>query len=191
MLAYVFWHRRKEEEVSREAYEERINRFHTAIRESHLNGFLGSVVARLSKAPWFNPPNSEGYEDWYILEGSEVLDRLNEIAVTDDRKYPHDDIAKYATDFRAGLYQLKSGTAESVSEPCAMWISKPRGTPYDSFYNDMDRHIPKERASLWRRQMTLGPTTEFCIMANSNLAIPQIYNPVAIERKIVTHLLTV
>ena len=179
MLAYVFWHRRKQ--ASREEYEKRLTKFHETLASSQLWGFRGSVVARIvGAAPWFSSSDSEEscYEDWYLLEGSEVLDRLNEAAVTDSRKDPHDSIASLATDTHGGLYQLKTGgslassaSSSSVSASFAHWVSKPAGRSYEVFYADIAKYLQSERTGLWRRQMTLGPTPEFCIMAEKKMDV--------------------
>ena len=123
VIAYVFWHRRKEE-VSQDVYESKISRFHRTLEDSHLLGFKGAAVARIDCAPWLNE-NSEAYEDWYLLDGSEVLDKLNDVAVTGGRRESHDEVAHLATDFRGGLYQLKMGPFAAVLGSYAMWLSKP------------------------------------------------------------------
>jgi hypothetical protein len=183
MLAYVFWHRRKEE-VPENEYEEKIIRYQRSINESKLAGFEGSVVLRIDKAPWFSK-NSEGYEDWYPVEGSEILDRLNDFAVTNGRKSPHDDLAHLATDFRGGLYQLRMGPLRSASGRYATWFSKPAGTAYEKFYDDIAGYVGTDGArTLWRRQMTLGPTPEFCIIGGE-VALPANYSPFNIQRQVV------
>jgi hypothetical protein len=128
LLAYTFWHRRNNE-VSENSYEEKLIGYHASLEQSGLQGFLGSTVCKLSKVPWL-PSDAEVYEDWYVLEGSEVIDKLNEVAVSGARKPGHDDIAKIAGDFRGGLYQLKIGPASNIRGKIAIWLSKPRGTTY-------------------------------------------------------------
>jgi hypothetical protein len=183
LLAYTFWHRRNNE-VSENSYEEKLIGYHASLEQSGLQGFLGSTVCKLSKVPWL-PSDAEVYEDWYVLEGSEVIDKLNEVAVSGARKPGHDDIAKIAGDFRGGLYQLKIGPASNIRGKIAIWLSKPRGTTYESFYDTISEKLDAAKGSLWRRQMVLGPTSEFCITTSESLAVPEAFKPLVILREIV------
>ena len=183
MLGNVFWHRRNET-APRDVYEEKLTRFHQVLDESHLAGFKGAVVARIAEAPWF-VENSEAYEEWYVLDGSNVIDELNEAAVSGARKEPHDQLARLAKDFRAGLYQLKMGPFTTVSGNTATWLSKPAGTTYQSFYSTLSEYLAVSKGSLWRRQMVLGPTTEFCVTAADRVDLPATFNPNAIRRNII------
>ena len=185
MIAYAFWHRKKPE-VERQDYENAISKFQESLREPELPGFAGSLVARLEEeAPWFNDKSPGGYEDWYLLDGSAVMDKLNEFAVGGARKKPHDDLANLATDFRGGLYQLRIGSPSSLLGSVSTWISKQRGYPYESFYDAMTEFVSAKDRSLWRRQMTLGPTPEFCLISEKRLDLPKVFNPIVIHRKIV------
>ena len=184
MLAYVFWHRRKPE-VQQQDYESAISSFQESLRIPSLPGFGGSIVARLGEAPWFNDKSPGGYEDWYLLDDSGIMDKLNEFAVNDARKKPHDDLAHMATDFRGGLYQLRMGSTSALFGNYATWISKPAGAQYESFYDGMAEFVARDDRSLWRRQMTLGPTPEFCIISERKLDLPSIFNPIVVQREIV------
>ena len=184
MLAYVFWHRRMSS-VQRDSYEEKLIRYHTILDKSGLSGFKGSLISRISGAPWM-PDDSEAYEEWYLIDGSRVLDDLNEVAVTGSRKEPHDDVAHLARDLRAGLYQLKIGEASSVSGNLITWVSKPSGTTYKRFYDEISSYLGDDKTSLWRRQMILGPTQEFCILSREDMkGVPSKFNPNPIKREFI------
>jgi len=183
MLAYVLWHRRNQA-APRDVYEEKLTRFHQVLDESHLAGFRGAVVARIAEAPWF-VENFETYEEWYVLDGSSVLDELNEIAVSGARKEPHDELARLANDFRAGLYQLKMGPFTTVSGNTATWLSKPAGTTYQSFYGSLSEPLTVSQGSLWRRQMVLGPTPQFCVTAPDGVDLSAHFSPIAMRRHII------
>lgn len=183
MLAYVFWHRMRED-CSKDIYENKIIKFQSTLAESHLVGFKGSVVARIDSAPWL-ASHSEAYEDWYLLDGSEVLDKLNDVAVSGSRKGPHNDVAHLATDFHGGLYQLRTGSEYSVSSEFALWLSKPAGSDYESFYRYISQNTASEKSSLWRRQMVLGPTPEFCMIGTKMPDLPSQFSPVHIHREII------
>lgn len=182
MLAYTFWHKRSSE-ISLDDYEKKLIRFHQVLEESGLAGFRGCVVTRIPNAPWL-APSSEAYEEWYVMDGSDVVDKLNDTAVSGARKGPHDEIAHIATDFRGGLYQPKIGSFSNVCGSSATWFSKPSSTTYQSFYDEISKHLTK-KGSLWRRQMVLGPTSEFCITTSDNLEIQTEFKPFVIPRKII------
>ena len=59
---------------------------------------------------------------------------------------------------RGWLASTPSSTAaQPVDMGRAVWFGKPAGTSYAEFYDQLASAIP-----LWRRQMVLGPTPEFC-----------------------------
>ena len=64
----------------------------------------------------------------------------------------------------AGVYALRRGAAQPVDMGRAVWFGKPAGTSYAEFYDQLG-----ERNSLWRRQMVLGPTPEFCSMDDDDV----------------------
>lgn len=182
MLAYVFWHRRKHE-FSRDEYEDKLKQFHVTLNRSNLEGFNGSLVARITGATWLRS-ESDAYEDWYLMKGSEVLDRLNETAVNGVRKEPHDDIARLATDFKGGLYQLKTGVHSSITNEFALWLSKPFSTSYEAFYKNVAQY-QTNGSVLWRRQMTLGPTPEFCLISPLRPVVPAELEPIPVSRQVI------
>jgi len=54
-------------------------------------------------------------------------------------------------------------------EPAAgavAWLAKPPGLSYPEF------HAALEPRSAWQRQMTLGPATEYCVLAAAPLPLP-------------------
>ena len=157
-------------------------KFQNALSKSALAGFRGSVVSRIDNATWL-PLGSESYEEWYLVDGSDILDPLNEVAVSNSRKEPHDDAAHMATDMRAGLYKLRLGEESSVDGRCITWLSKPKGTDYEQFYDQISKVMTNSESSLWRRQMVLGPTSEFCVITKDELSIntPE-FNPVLVKR---------
>jgi hypothetical protein len=155
VLAYVFWHR-PASGVDRDAYETRLAAFHAALAAAPPAGFRRSVALRVGGAPWLA---GEGYEDWYLLDGSATLDRLNEAAVSGSRRSPHDTVAGLAGEGSGGLYRNVAGT-EGLDEPTAQWFAKPAGTSYDAL---MDGFRDLTGSGVWQRQMTLGPTPEYCL----------------------------
>ena len=80
MLAYVFWHWRRPA-IDATTYETRLGRFHAALAAAPPPGFHASFALSLRGAPWANA-GGDGYEDWYLVEGSAALDPLNDAAVS-------------------------------------------------------------------------------------------------------------
>jgi hypothetical protein len=117
--------------------------------------------------PWCEGP---GYEDWYLLEGSAALDPLDEAAVSGARQLAHDAAASRAAWGTAGLYRLRLGAPrdEDLSQAC--WLAKPPGVRYPEFLERLAPSVEGAGAALWGRQMTLGPTPEFCLLARHELA---------------------
>ena len=71
----------------------------------------------------------------------------------------------------AGLYSLRMGQPDASPPFSAHWLSKPSGMSYPTFFESL-RPLCQEGATLWGRQMVLGPTPEFCLHARQRLALP-------------------
>jgi len=168
-LAYVFWHARQPQ-VARDEYERCHFEFHRILRANAPAGYRGSRVQRLSRAPWPSgaPEVPETYEDWYYLDDSAALDAINEAAVGGVRRAPHDRVALLAAAGIAGLYRLRAGRREARA-PRALWFSKPAGTSYPALLGQFAQRDSDE--ALWMRQMTLGPTPEFCLQTDAGLPV--------------------
>ena len=170
MLAYVFWHW-PAPEVEPRAYEQLLLSFHRALAEAPVPGFQSSATFRLEgQAPWLG--GAPAYADWYLLEGSAALDVLNEAAVSGARRGPHDVLAR-ATGAGAGsLFQLRTPEANVFGARCATWLAKPKGMPYDPFYQRLEPLCAQPGVSLWRRQMVLGPAPEFGVLSPAPIQLP-------------------
>jgi hypothetical protein len=81
-------------------------------------------------------------------------------------------VAKLAGTGAGALYGLRRGDPESVAQPCATWLSKPAGMPYAEFDERMAALLDAPGASLWQRQLVLGPTPEFCLISPTPLELP-------------------
>ncbi len=154
MLAYVFWHRPAAETDSA-LYERALAEFHRALAAAPPPGFQRSWAFQLAEVPWLGGP---GYEDWYLVDDFAALGELNEAAVSASRKAPHDAVARLAADGTAGVYRLVAGEP-NPGAPRAAWLSKPARKTYPAFLAE----IGALGTAAWQRQMTLGPTPEFCV----------------------------
>lgn len=168
MLAYVFWHWPRPGVPAAE-YEALQRRFHAALKEAPSAGFMGSRSVSIEGAAWAG--GGRAYEDWYLLEGSAGLDPLNAAAVTASRQAPHDAAAAAAEGGTAGLYSLRLGVQRSAPWT-ATWFAKPDGMNYGALYTLLGDLVEREDGALWCRQMTLGPTPEFCLHTSGAVRLP-------------------
>lgn len=183
MIAYVFWHQ-KREHVRADEYEQALMDFQAMLLKAEVPGYLGGVVSKIEGAHWM-PSEKGGYEDWYFLSGSEVLDRLNRMAVSGDRKDPHSAATKMAVNMHAGLYQLWQSDAHFTDSEWSAWFSRPPSMTYEEMYEEICRYLPHCAGDLWRRQMVLGPTPEYCLMSTSRADMSEFFKPIIVKRKTV------
>ena len=174
MLAYVFWHW-PQPSIDRDTYEDHVREFQQTLAANKSVGFQQSVVFCIRGASWLNT-SDDAYEEWYLLDDSAAMDRLNEAAVSGACEEPHNRVAREAADGTGGLYRLREGVERLDRAKFAIWLSKPAGVTYKTFYSDMQSLTSQPGVALWGRQMTLGPTTEFCIHSQSPIQLPQGYS---------------
>lgn len=168
MLAYVFWHW-PQSEVDAETYVDHLVAFHRTLNANKPDGFHGSRVFRINGVSWLDT-KGDAYEDWYLLDDSAALDRINDAAISGPCEAPHTLVAREAAGGTAGLYRVKTG--DIFAEPrFALWLSKPEAVSYTDFYQILRPVLAG--AALWQRQMTLGPTTEFLIHSATPVQLPE------------------
>ena len=182
MLAYVFWHW-PQSAIDRGAYEDHLREFQQTLAANKSSGFQQSIVFRIRGASWLST-SDEVYEEWYLLDDSAAMDRLNEAAVSGACEEPHNRVAREAADGTGGLYRLREGVENLDQAKFAIWLSKPAGVSYKTFFADMQSLTAQPGVALWGRQMTLGPTTEFCIHSQTQIELPPGYSghSISLER---------
>ncbi len=178
MLAYVFWHWPLPTIPARD-YTDHLSAFHQSLRANAFPSFHSSHVFQLKNAPW-GPPNRPCYEDWYLVENFAALETLNKTAVTAANKAPHDQAARYAADGKAGVYQLYAGVADPANAHVACWFAKPAGMAYTAFFSLVYPLVAENGGALWQRQMTLGPTPEFCWWVPVPPSLPDIFTGITL-----------
>src|ERR1700741_5408178 len=169
MLAYVFWHW-AQPDIDRDVYVDHLREFQRTLAVNKSIGFQESVVFRIRGASWLNT-SDEAYEEWYFLDDSAAMDRLNDAAVSGACEEPHNRVAREAADGTGGLYRLRHGVEKLDRAKVGLWLSNPAGVSYKNFYPDLESLTSQSGVALWGRQMTLGPTTEFCIRSETPIQL--------------------
>jgi len=170
MLAYVFWHWRRED-VPLERYRGLIRDFHASLARRGPSGFLESIAYAIPGAEWIRGA-LPAFEDWYLLEGSAALDPLDRGAVSTPHQAPHDTIAGAVAGGTGGLYRLRQGTPLGPEARVGRWCSKPDGMSYPELFALLAPAC-EAGAALWCRQMVLGPALEFCLHSRELSPLPE------------------
>ena len=179
MLAYVFWHW-PQSNVDRDSYVNHVIDFHNTLAANKPPGFHHSFVFRFRGASWLNT-TGEAYEEWYLLDTSAAMDPLNDAAVSGVCEEPHNRVAREAADGTGGLYRLRAGLGQLSETRHALWLSKPAGVSYKDFYSTLEPLTSQPGVAVWGRQMTLGPTTEFCIHSSNQIELPPGYSSLQLQ----------
>jgi hypothetical protein len=180
MLAYVFWHAVPDNFATAD-YEKNLLHFGDALANAKIPGLLGNASYAIGQTPWLGEP---GYEDWTWLEGSWALDPLNERAVSGAMEQPHNVIARMSKHGGFGaLYYLVAGEHKVPADSKVFWLSRPRGINWRDIMPTITKSANSE-AVVWRRQMVLGPSTEFAVIGPPTLAltVPDGWQSLEIDR---------
>jgi hypothetical protein len=154
-------------------------------------GMCGSASFRVPSIPWLS--GAPGYEDWYLLEDFTALGVLNEAAVGHGHRTPHDDAARRFGGGAGGLYALVEGDrsdALTAAGALAVWVARPPGSERRPLGDLLGDGMDPQRASLWRRQLLLGPAPEFCLLAGEASAgvaptrLPDGWSATTLEREV-------
>lgn len=123
----------------------------------------------MDRSPWGEPAGPL-YEDWYRVGGFAELEALNQGAVAAARRASHDAVAGLAAGGTGGIYRLAAG--EPVPRVThAYWFGKPAGMGYGELREAL-APLAADGASVWMRQMVLGPAPEFCVRAEGRVELP-------------------
>lgn len=168
VLAYLFWHT-LQTGVAREEYESGLTSFHRELAKTAPQGFLASAAYRVGPTPWLD--GQAGYEDWYLIEGSWALDILNQAAVAGAMEAQHATVAGQMATGMGGLYRLIAGDPVRAEQSAVAWLSRPRGIQYEPVLTKLRSQLRVE-ASVWRRQMVMGPAPEFALIDGAGFDPP-------------------
>lgn len=162
MLAYVFWHQ-PGQGVEQEAYEHAAERFHRSLAHTPPAGLRGSAFYRVKELPWLD--GQAGYEDWYLLDDFSAVGVLNEAAVAHGHRSAHDEVARRFGAGAGGIYGLLEGNPDLSSALVVVWVSRPPGSKRGALGELLGDGMDPVCASVWRRQLVLGPAPEYCVLA--------------------------
>ena len=158
-LAYVFSHRPRAG-VGRARYERTLLGFLDVLARTPTPGFLGSAAFRLPRAAWGTHPDRPLYVDWYVFSGFADLDPVREVAYRPPWIEAHRAIAALFGEGWGSIYATR-GRAGPPSAPATVaWFSAPAGRGGALLRRWRDEGPPN--GVLWRRQLALGPSPEYC-----------------------------
>jgi hypothetical protein len=121
---------------------------------------------------------------------------LNEAAVGHGHRSAHEQAARAFGDGAGGLYGLlegePDGAARATASP-AVWVGRSPESPHRALGDLLGDGIDPRRASLWQRQLMLGPAPEFCLLAGeppagvASTRLPAGWSATAIARDVLWH----
>jgi len=183
LFAYVFWHWPRPE-ISRDSYETKLTAFLHALSSEEPAGLVEALSFRVEALPWF-PQRGNLYEDWYIVDNFAAIATLNETAIGGGARGPHDSIAKDYMKGAGAIFKSIKGDIRVRDARLAIWIEKGIGQPYQSYYDEVAKSVGDRKADLWRRQMVLGPSPQFCIHSEEVLEIPASLHPISSKLEVI------
>lgn len=180
MLAYVLWHR-PATGVDGAEYELAQGAFHHALEAEPWPGLRAARAYRAAAFPWLS---GTAYEDWYLLEGYGELGAFAQQPMSDGHRAAHDAAAHGYGSGAGALYALLEGdpaTATNGDAGFASWLTRPRGAPPPALA-ELAGEGPG--ASLWRRELVLGPAPEYCLLSPRQPAVvPQAWTSTTVLRE--------
>ncbi|MCI4365751.1 MAG: hypothetical protein L3K10_06815 [Thermoplasmata archaeon] len=179
-LAYVFFHRPKRSVGARE-YVRALVRFHRGLAVAHPDGFQESAAFSCSRAPWKETRPGPIYLDWYVVDGFPALDPLREVAYRPPWVGMHRAIARRADVGWGAVYSARSEARAPKRTERLRWFSSTEATVA---WLDSRAREPVSEGTLWRRQLALGPSPEFCWA--SEVPTPSSLRRAMVESKMVT-----
>ncbi len=183
-LAYVFWHWPRLG-ASAAAYEGKLRSFQSALRAARPDLVADLLSYRVGPLPW-GPKDRQLYEDWYLVEDFAALGSLNDAAVAGGIKDLHDSVAADYLKGAGGVFKRMLGSLSLGEAGYATWIEKVVGTPYKSYYDEVAELLGNGESDLWRRQMVLGPSPQFCVHSVKPVSFPERFRPFSAKVKALT-----
>ena len=175
----MFWHS-PVAGAPTESFEAKLASFHDSLNACKPDGFVEALSFRVAGLPWGHGQDLV-YEDWYVVEDFAALGTLNDAAVSGPTRGPHDAVAKDFMEGSGGVFKLISGSLDLHQARFAAWIGKKIGPSYDSYYEDVSHVVGESNTDLWRRQMVLGPSPQFCVHSVNPVSFPEEFRPLTVR----------
>ncbi len=182
-IAYVFWHWPRPG-TPLPLFEAELASFHGALNAARPRGFIEALSFRTSGLPWA-AGQAVVYEDWYLVEDFTGLGVLNDAAVSGDVRAAHDAVAGDFMKGSGGVFKSVSGDLDLRQARFATWVEKRVGPSYRSYYEEVAKVVGMSRTDLWRRQMVLGPSPQFCVHSVDAVPFPESFRPHTAELALV------
>ena len=174
-LAYVFWHWPRPG-VTVGVYKRKLGSFQSSLRAGRPDLVADLLSYRVDSLPW-GPRASPLFEDWYLVEDFSALGSLNDAAVAGSTKRFHDSVAGDYLKGAGGVFERVLGSIPLREARYATWIEKTVGIPYQSYYEEVKELLGETKSDLWRRQMVLGPSPQYCVHSIEPLNFPENFRP--------------
>lgn len=168
VIAYVFWYTR-ESGIEPADFEQGLAAFHEGLTARVPAGFLSSTSSFYGRLPWID--GQDVYEDWYLVDDFASLGELNRDAAAGRHRAAHNAVAAYSGQGVGGLYGLEAG-GTGAGGAHAYWFDRPQGTRTPVFLDQVRSLAERHGATLWRRQLSLGPAKEYCLRSSTVLQLP-------------------
>jgi hypothetical protein len=105
------------------------------------------------------------YVDWYVLSSFADLGPIREVAYRSPWVDAHRAAARLWGSGGAALYSTPHRTGPPAPTGRVAWFSAPSGRGRALL--DRWRRDGPPRGTLWRRQLSLGPSPEYCYLGNA------------------------
>ena len=182
MLAIVFWNTPRHG-AGAACYRDALREFHAALARSRPKGFRFSATFAAPAVPWFEP-DTEIYEDWYVLSNFAAVDSLDEAVLHAHGREPHRYLMRHTGSATGAVFGLTNGGARLQNLTTAHWFFKPRDVSAEDLAAMVTAQIPAGRFSYWTRALALGPAGD-CLLSSEPIELPEQFDCVTVQRRLV------
>ncbi len=106
---------------------------------------------------------------------------LNDAAISGTAREPHDSVARDYMKGAGGVFRMISGGLRLRDAEFVAWVDKSVGPSYESYYEEIAKNVGARSTDLWRRQMVLGPSSQFCVHSEDEIQFPESFRPISAQ----------